>query len=356
MDSNIFDLIKKANDTTLNRHGNLITLERAVFLSWWCDKGDCAFCYMSTQKNKIKDPKKARRNVYNIYAEAEMCKRLDWNIEFLSGGYESFTTQEIKEIATTIKDITGDGVWLNTGITDELGEYGSEIKGITGAVEVANPEIHERVCPDELGEYGSEIKGITGAVEVANPEIHERVCPSKKLEDISNMLDVAGDLGFKKAITVILGLGETLEDVGYLMDYIRDHKIDRVIFYSLNPHKETIYANSSQPASLYYAQVVAQVRLAFPDIEIICGTWIDNLANIGILILSGANGITKFPLFKMFGTKYGKRVEEEVKWAGRELKGTFTDKTQLGPEKSEVSPDLDKFIKRYVKESLKNKY
>ena len=170
------------------------------------------------------------------------------------------------------------------------------------------------------------------------------------------MLDIAGDLGFKKAITIILGLGETLDDVEYLIDYIKDHKIDRVIFYSLNPHKETIYANSSQPASLYYAQVVSQIRLAFPDIEIICGTWIDNLANIGILILSGANGITKFPLFKMFGTKYGKRVEEEVKWAKRQLKGTFTDKAQLGSEKSEVSPDLDKFIKRYVKESLKNKY
>ena len=326
MDSNIFNLIEKANNITLKEHGNLITLERAIFLSWWCDKGDCAFCYMSTQKEKIKDPKKARRNVSNIYAEAEMCKRLDWNIEFLSGGYESFTTQEIKNIATTIKDITGNGVWLNTGITDELGEYGSEIKGITGAVEVANPKIHEKVCP------------------------------SKPLADISNMLDVAGDLGFKKAITIILGLGETLDDVDYIIDYIKDHKIDRVIFYSLNPHKETVYANSSQPASLYYAQVVAQVRLAFPDIEIICGTWIDNLANIGILILSGANGITKFPLFKMFGTKYGKRVEEEVKWAGRKLKGTFTDKTMLGPEKSEVSPELDKFIKRYVKESLKNKY
>lgn len=326
MDSRFFDLIKKANETTLKNHGDMITLERAVFLSWWCDKGDCAFCYMSTQKDKIKDPSKARRNVNNIYAEAEMCKRLDWNIEFLSGGYESFTTQEIKEIATTIKDITGNGVWLNTGITDELDEYGSEVIGITGAVEVANPKIHENVCP------------------------------SKKLEDISNMLDVAGDLGFKKAITIILGLGETLDDVSYLIDYIKEHDIDRVIFYSLNPHKETVYANSSQPASLYYAQVVAQVRLAFPEIEIICGTWIDNLANIGILILSGANGITKFPLFKMFGTKYGKRVEEEVKWAGRQIKGTFTDKSQLGPEKSEVSPDLDKFIKRYVKESLKNKY
>ena len=169
MDSNIFDLIKDANELTLKNHGDLITLERAVFLSWWCDKGDCAFCYMSTQKDKIKDPRKARRNVSNIYAEAEMCKRLDWNIEFLSGGYKSFTTQEIKEIATTIKEITGDGVWLNTGITDELGEYGSEIKGITGAVEVANPQIHNNVCP------------------------------SKSLDDISNMLDTAGDLGFKKA-------------------------------------------------------------------------------------------------------------------------------------------------------------
>ena len=326
MESNIFDLIKDANEITLKNHGNLITLERAIFLSWWCDKGDCAFCYMSTQKNKIKDPTKARRNTSNIYAEAEMCKRLDWNIEFLSGGYESFTIPEIKTIASTIKDITGDGVWLNTGITDELEEFGSEITGITGAVEVANPIIHEKVCP------------------------------SKKLEDISSMLDTANDLGFKKAITIILGLGETLDDVDYIIDYIKDHKVDRVIFYSLNPHKETVYANSSQPASLYYAQVVAQVRLAFPDIEIICGTWIDNLANIGILILSGANGITKFPLFKMFATKYGKRVEEEVKWAGRELKGTFTDKDKLGPEKSEISPDLDKFIKRYVKESLKNKY
>ncbi len=326
MDSDIFDLIKKANETTLKKHGNEISLERAIFLSWWCDKGDCAFCYMSTQKDKIKDPTKARRNVHNIYAEAEMCKRLNWNIEFLSGGYKSFTTAEIKEIATTIKNITGDSVWLNTGITDELEEYGSEIKGITGAVEVANPELHQKVCP------------------------------SKSLDKISNMLDIAGDLGFQKAITVILGLGETLDDVDYLIDYIKDHKIDRVIFYSLNPHKETAYANSSQPASLYYAQVVSKIRLTFPDITIICGTWIDNLANIGILILSGANGITKFPLFKMFGTKYGKRVEEEVKWSGRQLKGTFTDKKQLGNPKSDVDPELNKFIKRYIKESLKNKY
>ena len=322
----ILSLINRANNLSLKKGYNEISLERAVFLSWWCDKGDCKFCYMSTQKDKIKEPQKARRRVGNILAEAEMCHRLGWNIEFLSGGYKSFTTQEIKSIAQNIHDITGDGVWLNTGITEELEEYGEEIKGITGAVEAANPEFQNEVCP------------------------------SKPLDQISAMLDKAGDLGFKKAITIILGLGESFEDVSYLIDYIKEHEIDRVIFYSLNPHPETIYANSSQPASLYYAKVVSTVRLAFPDLEIICGTWTDNLANIGVLILSGANGITKFPLFKMFGTKYGKRVEEEIKWTGRSLKGTFTDKSRLGPEKSEVDPKLDRYIKRYIKDSLKNKF
>lgn len=326
MNTDLLKLIEKANNLTLKKHGDVISLERAVFLSWWCDKGDCAFCYMSTQKNKIKDPKKAKRKIPNIYAEAEMCKRLDWNIEFLSGGYKSFTTSQIKEIAANIKNIMGEGVWLNTGITNELDEFGSEIKGITGAVEVANPVLHEKICP------------------------------SKSLDDISDMLQKADDLGFKKAITVILGLGETLDDLDYLIDYIKSNKVDRVIFYSLNPHKETIYSESSQPASLYYSEVVARTRLEFPDIEIICGTWIDNLANIGILILSGANGITKFPLFKMFGTKYGKRVEEEILAANRKIKGTFTDKSLLGPEKSQINPEYDKFIKRYVRESLKNKY
>ena len=203
----LLDLIKKANEITLKNHSNKIYLERAIFLSWYCDKGDCAFCYMSTQKDKILNPSKAKRRIPNILAEAEMCKRLDWNIEFLSGGYKTFTTKEIKDIATEIKNITNKGVWLNTGITKDLDIYGNEIIGITGAVETVNPSLHEKICP------------------------------SKPLNEISEMLDTAKNLGFKKAITIILGLGETLDDIDYLIQYIKDHDIDRVIFYSLNPHK-----------------------------------------------------------------------------------------------------------------------
>ena len=318
----ILELLHDANKITLAEHGKHITLERAIFLSWWCDKGDCAFCYMSSQKSKIKEPEKAKRKVESVFAEAELTRRMGWNIEFLSGGYGSFETPEIKNIAENIYSITGKPVWLNLGITKELEQYGNEIAGITGAVEIANPDLHQKICP------------------------------SKSIEDIVEMLELAGDLGFKKAITIILGLGETPEDTIYLWDLIEDLGIDRVTFYSLNPHKDTIYENSPQPASLNYAGVVAATRIKFPSLEIVTGTWIDNLANIGPLILAGANGLTKFPLFKMFGTKYGKRVEEEVKWAGRELQGTFTDIEML--QKGDVpSKELEPYIKRYIDKCLK---
>ena len=147
-------------------------------------------------------------------------------------------------------------------------------------------------------------------------------------------------------------LGETPEDLEYLFEFIRDLRIDRVTFYSLNPHEGTVFDDQPQPASLYYAGTVAATRIEFPHLEIITGTWIDNLANIGPLILSGANGITKFPLFRMFGTRYGKRVEEEVRWAGRKLRGTFTDTERLMTGRS--YPELDPFIERYVKGCLKN--
>ena len=323
-DHKTLDLLRKSNEITLSEHGNTITLERAIFLSWWCDKGDCAFCYMSSQKPRISEPEKARRNINSILAEAELIRRMGWNVEFLSGGYGSFSTDEIKNISKRIHTITGKPVWLNVGITRDLEEYGKEIIGITGAVETANPELHDKICP------------------------------SKSLDDIIEMLDMAGELGFKKAITIILGLGETPEDLKYLFNLIREVGINRVIFYSLNPHKDTPYENTPQPASLYYADMMAATRIKFPELEIIAGTWIDNLANIGPLLLAGANGLTKFPLFKMYGTNYGRRVEEEVKWAGRELKGSFTDLDSLVKVEN-TYPELEPFIKRYIDKCQKNK-
>lgn len=313
----IFDLLIEANKITEKIHGKDVSLERAIFLSWWCEKGDCKFCYMSSQKNRIQNPEKAKRHIKGIYAEAELTKRMGWNIEFLSGGYGVYSTNELKEISETIYDITGNPVWLNIGITNELDQYDDEIIGVTGAVETANPKFHDEICP------------------------------SKSILDIKEMLRQASELGYKKAITIIVGLGEKIDHLNNLFDLIEELDIDRIIFYSLNPHPNTEYHLTPQPASLYYASIVAATRIRFPKIEIITGTWTDNLANIGVLLKAGSNGLTKFPLFKMYGNRYGKRVEEEIFWANRNLKGSFSDMSLL-EKGNNLRPELDPFIQRYI--------
>jgi len=174
----------------------------------------------------------------------------------------------------------------------------------------------------------------------------------------------AKELGFKTGITIILGLGENISKLEELFKLIEELELDRITFYSLNPHEGTYYENFPSPASLYQAFVIAKTRLAFPEIKIISGTWIDQLPNIGITLIAGANGITKFPLFSMFGNKYGRKVEEEVKYAGRKLKGTFTDVNKLlSPMKEdkifempkkipEIREEIDKMVEDYIKKII----
>jgi len=292
----LLEAMKEADALTRRRHGDQVTLERAIFLSWWCSKGDCAFCYMSTQKGRA-DPKKARRHPASILCEAELMRRIGWNVEFLSGGFGSYDARGINELAEMVALTTGRPVWLN------VGEMGAK----------------------DLDILGEAVEGITGAVETVNPKVRKTACPSKPLEPIIRMLKDAKDRGFKTGITIVLGLGESRGDLPALFDLMGGLELDRVTYYTLNPHHDTPYADTPPPASLYQAGVIAATRLRFPGIKIIGGTWIDQLSNIGPMLLAGANGITKYPFLEMFGTRFGAKVENEVEAAGRRLLGTFTD-------------------------------
>ena len=70
---------------------------------------------MSAQKSKIKEPDKARRKIESVLAEAVLTRRMGWNVEFLSGGYGSFDTHEVKNIAQKIYSITGKPSMVKSG-------------------------------------------------------------------------------------------------------------------------------------------------------------------------------------------------------------------------------------------------
>jgi len=305
----------KAYKLTTKYHGNFVDLKRALFLGWYCDlKEPCKFCYMSTQKNKIKDPKSARRRLESILAEAILMKRIGWKLEFISGGY-GYTPEELNRILELVAYLQKSKQYLNVGIID---------------FEKLNLDL---------------VEGIVGAVETVNEKLHRYLCPQKPLDKTKDMLLKAKEYGLKTGITIILGLGEKEEDIDKLLDLIEELDLDRITFYSLNPQKNTIFENRSSITTLEYMNWVSTVRLNFPKIEIITGTWVDKLSNIGPLIMSGSNTITKFPLFRIYGRKEGITVEKEIRSTGRELLGTFSDIEVLkGNKKLENTPYVDEEI------------
>lgn len=266
--------------------------------------------------------KKARRRLSSVLAETILCKHLNWNIEFLSGGYGVYSPLEIKEIAGTIAQIY-QKVWLNTGIMSE----------------------------DDLTIFDNEIAGITGSLETFDFKLHPIICPSKPFSDVLKMLEDAKELGFKTAITIILGLGEKKEKLSNLFSVIRDYDIDRVTFYALNPQKGTIYEKFPSPSSLYYAEIVARTRIAFPKLDIITGIWIDKTPMIGPLLLAGSDGITKFPMKRLLNNYAN--FKEEITYAAQLQNRRFNGKFKINRKKLEDElKGYEENIKKKMQEYL----
>jgi biotin synthase-like enzyme len=271
-----------------------VRFSRAIFLSWYCSKGDCTFCWMSTQKDLIREPKKARRRFESIFCEAAISAACGWDIEFLSGGYDSFTTEELIYITRNVHAISGKKQWLNFGTM----KHG------------------------ELAQFKPYAEGYCGTVECVNEDIRREVCPSKPMSDILRMFKECDTLGLKKAITIIIGIGETIADFPLLAKFIEEHKISRITFYSLNPQKGTVFRSS--PSIDYYGEWISLTRKTFPNIHIIAGAWRDKLDYFSRLIDAGADDITKFPALKEFGKLNAIAVEESLAPYG--FMGTLTKK------------------------------
>ncbi len=278
---------------------------------------------MSTQKNKIKNPSLAKRRPESILAEAMISKACGWKIEFLSGGYESYALDELVDLTKKIYEITNQKQWLNIGA----------------------------IKKEELEKFKPYLEGVCGAVECINPEIHDFVCPSKPVSEILKMFKACDELKLKKAITIIIGLGETEKDIPLLIDFIRKNKISRVTFYALNPHKETIFKKG--PDKEHYAKWIKAIRKEFPKIKIIAGSWVNRLNEISILLKAGADAITKFPAMKLFNSKFARKIEKQAKLANRKFVGSLTKLPKMDWEKEVEKLKFDKELKEKIKIKLK---
>ncbi|MEM3374233.1 MAG: radical SAM protein [Candidatus Woesearchaeota archaeon] len=321
-DNSLRDLILKANSIYNQNFENITWFERAIFISWFCAKPTCKFCYMYTIKDRIKKPSYARRRLESILAETLITKIYGWEIGFLSAGISSWSTKDLKEVLSGMHKITKKKIWLNLGTLRE-----TQIK--------------------ELLPY---VEGLTGTVECVNEELRKDIVPDKPLDKIDEMFKIADKYNLKKTITIIIGLGETIEDFPKLEYLIKKWNLDRINFYRLVPHENTIFKKG--PETEYYIEWIAKTRISFPKLIIVSGSWPDKTEEIPLLLLAGSNSITKLPAIKNFGKKPAYEIENGSKLVGREFIGTLTKYKKINLDKE--LKDID--FKEELKEKIKKAY
>jgi len=302
---------------------------RCIFLSWYCERGTCKFCFRSVTKHQITHAEKARRSLASVLAEALMIKGFGWRIEFLTGGFGICKDEELVRYTKLVSQAIQDDLWVN------LGEIGTNLL-------------------DEMKPY---VHGIISSIETVEPKLHDFVCPDKPIKPYVDMIKEARFKGFEQGMTIIIGLGEKKEDFSLLQEFIKNNKLTRITIYALRPVKETIFEHGPDP--LEVAWWIAKVRIAFPKIEIIVGSAIYRLPELSLFLKAGANAITKLPATKMFNTEDGLEVERQAKSVNRNFVSKFSsenpraeadwdsmiDKMDLTPEeKKDVKKTLDSYL------------
>jgi biotin synthase-like enzyme len=320
------DLINQAEKTYKENFSPVTWFERAIFISWFCAKPTCKFCFMYTIKDQIKVPRQARRRLESILAEALIAKICNWEIGFVSAGIASFSTAELREVLEGIFKVTGKKQWLNLGVLRE-----SQIKELLPFIE-----------------------GITGTVECVNETLRNDIVPDKPLDKIEEMFKIADKYNLKKSITIIIGLGETIEDYPKLKEIFTKWKIDRINFYRLVPHEGAMKLPG--PTTEYYIEWIAKTRIDFPKMTIIAGSWPDKTIEIPLLLQAGANAITKLPAIKNFGKKPAFEIEEGAKKAGREFLSKLTVYPDIDIDEELAKLGLDDGLKERIKAKYMNYY
>ncbi len=317
------DLIKQAKKVYNSNFSSKVTFERAVFFSWGCTIGDCTFCYMSTQPlDKV--AKETKRSNASILAEFLLAKHLGWDIGFFTGGIGVLKPDELEFLLRIIYQITGEKIWLSVGPLPKT----------------------------LLEKYLPYIRGVVGSTETINPVLHKKVCPSKPLKPYEVMFENAKKLDLDRAMTFIVGMGETRKDFKLLKNFITKYDISKIHVYGLIPQRGTPFENSSIPTKEEQAWWIANLRIAFSKLDIQCGIWEDRIERISYLLDAGSNSISKFKALKLFGTSIARQIEEQATLADRKFVGTLSKMPEIDWNQKINSLEISKDLKRDIRKKL----
>jgi hypothetical protein len=97
---------------------------------------------------------------------------------------------------------------------------------------------------------------------------------------------------------------------------------------------------------------IANLRIAFPKLDIQCGIWEDRIERISYLLDAGSNSISKFKALKLFGTSIARQIEEQATLADRKFVGTLSKMPEIDWNQKINSLEISKDLKRDIRKKL----
>ena len=289
-------MLNLAQDTFVKHFSPEIYFERSIFINWTCAIADCKYCFLSTiPKYNPGKGTKAIRSQASILAEALVCRAMGWKIGYLTGGLRVETPQYLIDLAQKMEAV------INQKTTLNFGPY-------------SRPAIEQ---------YRPHILGMGAAIESFDEELHSFICPSKPLPSLLRFLGDLQELQLQKLITIILGIGERQEEVYIAVENIKKYNIEKVQLCFLKPQAGTIFNEIPSPDPYYMAWWIANIRIACPKVIITIALVRSQLPNLALYLRAGANNVTRFLVFKYFGSSLARDLEQQCAQAGRTLRGHF---------------------------------
>ncbi len=314
-------LLNQANTIYHQNFTNTVYFDRSIFINWTCAIADCKYCYLSTKpKHTPGTQAKAVRSQESILAEALLCKIMGWHVGYITGGLRVESIEHLSELTQNMQKVLGEKTLMNFG-----------------------PHAHS-----EIIKLKPHIRGMGSAIESFDEHLHQFICPSKPLRTLLLFLENLQKEGLEKLITIILGIGEKKQDVEIVIENIQKYNINRIQLCFLKPQENTVFANVPSPDPLYMAWWIAKIRIACPATIIKVALVRDRISDVSLYLSAGANGFSRFMVFKDFASPLAIELEQECHKAGRVLQGHFTHVPRINIEETVLQLPLNDELKKRI--------
>jgi methylornithine synthase len=289
-------LFSAAREMRESNFGSDIFLYGFIYFSTYC-RNDCTFCFYRRSNSVSPRYRKTKAEIID-------------------------TAEQLTRSGVHLLDLTmgEDPHYFADGNFDELLEITSEVREKTGMPLMISPGVVPREILARFSEIG--VDWYACYQETHNRKLYADMRLHQSFDERYNLKKYAHELGMLSEEGLLVGIGETVEDLYYSFCAMKDLAADQVRVMSFVPQEGTPLAALEVMPRLREMLVIAVMRLLFPDRLIPASLDVDGIMGLKKRLNAGANVITSIipPKGGLLGVSQSTLDIEE---GGRTVAGTL---------------------------------